>query len=58
MQTGAFDHGVQTGTWTRYHENGAIWDTGEYVDGKKSGEWRAWDPDGNLVKTTRHKPRS
>ena len=34
---------------------GALYDEGEYVDDKKVGEWRAYDVNGKVTKTTRHK---
>lgn len=57
MQTGAFDMEKRTGIWKRYHENGTLYDEGEYNGEKKVGEWWTFDGDGNLVKTKTYKDR-
>jgi antitoxin component YwqK of YwqJK toxin-antitoxin module len=55
MQTGAFDEDERkTGVWNRYHPNGALHDEGEYAAGSKTGEWKVYDSDGSLLRTTRH----
>lgn len=47
-----------SGPYVEYFNDGAVRDQGEYVGGKKAGEWNAWDPDGTLVTTTNHRVRS
>lgn len=32
-----------------YHENGELFYTGSYVDGKKDGKWCFYDKDGKLA---------
>jgi antitoxin component YwqK of YwqJK toxin-antitoxin module len=44
----AFKNGKQVGLWTRYYENGKLWDEGTYEDGKKVGEWKVYDKAGAL----------
>ncbi len=49
MQTGSFDADEQkTGKWTRYQENGKKYDEGEFVAGKKVGEWHVYDKTGKI----------
>jgi antitoxin component YwqK of YwqJK toxin-antitoxin module len=51
MQTGSFEEERKVGIWRRYHPNGALLDEGEYLDGKRVGEWKTCDDAGNLTKT-------
>jgi antitoxin component YwqK of YwqJK toxin-antitoxin module len=39
------------GLWKRYGENGVLYDAGKYVDGKKAGVWKYYDPGGKLRRT-------
>jgi antitoxin component YwqK of YwqJK toxin-antitoxin module len=57
LQIGAFENGTQVGEWRRYHENGALMDSGIYADGKRTGEWKTYDADGNLTRTRNHRPK-
>ncbi len=59
MQTGSFDRDeAKSGVWRRYHPNGAVYDEGEFLAGEKTGEWRTYDTQGKLAKTTKHKPKA
>jgi len=51
MQTGNFTKGERYGIWERYHADGSLFDSGEYIGEKKTGEWKTWDRNGNLIKT-------
>jgi len=51
METGHFNQGERCGVWERYHATGALFDSGEYIGEKKTGEWKTWDRKGNLSKT-------
>jgi len=55
MQTGSFKDGQKSGVWRRYHENGVLWDEGEYRADKRTGEWKTYDPDGVLTATKTHR---
>jgi antitoxin component YwqK of YwqJK toxin-antitoxin module len=48
---------VQHGFWQRWHDNGALMDEGEWVHGKRSGEWKHYAKDGSLRKTEQHPSR-
>lgn len=43
--------GKQIGLWKRYHGSGELMDIGSYVDSKKRGEWKYYDPNGKLIRT-------
>jgi antitoxin component YwqK of YwqJK toxin-antitoxin module len=49
------DDEKKAGIWKRCHPNGALYDEGEYIEDKKVGEWRTYDVNGMVIKTTRHK---
>ncbi len=44
-----------TGTTVDYHENGQLWITSNYKDGKEDGLWEEFNEDGNLTKTETYK---
>lgn len=46
-----FLHGRENGPYRVMRENGAPYYIGQYTDGKPSGIWEIYDPDGNLVGT-------
>lgn len=39
----------RTGRWMTYHENGEKASEGEYIDGRKAGEWLYWDESGKAI---------
>jgi antitoxin component YwqK of YwqJK toxin-antitoxin module len=42
-----YEHGLETGVWRDFYENGQVAAEGEYVAGKEQGVWRFWDREGN-----------
>lgn len=38
---------IKDGRWDYFHYNGALKETGEYIDGKKRGNWEMYDSLGN-----------
>jgi len=55
LQKGAFEQHVQVGHWERFFDNGRLWDIGEYTEeGRRVGEWKVYDREGELKKTTVH----
>jgi antitoxin component YwqK of YwqJK toxin-antitoxin module len=48
LQHGAFKNGKQEGLWSRFYDNGQLWDEGHYECGKKVGEWKVYDRTGRL----------
>jgi antitoxin component YwqK of YwqJK toxin-antitoxin module len=54
MQTGSFKDQKRTGTWKRFHPNGALYDEGRFTNDKKTGEWRTYNANGKLTKTKRY----
>jgi len=36
------------GEWIKYHNNGQLWQKGNYVDGKEEGEWVYCNQDGSI----------
>lgn len=56
LQRGAFDLNTQIGHWERWFDNGQLRDVGDYdSQGKRIGEWKTYDRDGTLKKTTQHR---
>ena len=50
-EEGVYEHGVEVGTWTQYHENGQKLGEGQYIDGKREGEWHWWRENGKTWRT-------
>jgi antitoxin component YwqK of YwqJK toxin-antitoxin module len=50
LQKGNFVDGKQSGTWQRWHDNGALMDEGMWHAGKRSGDWVFYNPDGSIRK--------
>ena len=53
----ADDDEKKAGIRKRYNPVWALYDEGECIDGKKVGEWRTYDLNGKVIKTTCHKRR-
>lgn len=46
-----YNRGVREGSYTQWFENGQIYISGNYTNGKKSGIWTDYDRDGNISRT-------
>ena len=46
--------GVEQGPTEVYHDNGMLYYTGQYADGKTTGEWVFFDPGGNELKRVQY----
>jgi hypothetical protein len=47
---------MQVGPWRRFFESGQLWDEGEFVRGKKVGEWKVYEKTGALKSCKTYKP--
>ena len=45
---GLYHQGI-TLSWTEYHENGEVFVTGQFNNGKKDGQWDIYDKEGKLI---------
>lgn len=50
----SYDHGIVTGKFQKYFDNGKLMQEGAYDKMKKVGEWRYYNEQGKLVKTENH----
>lgn len=49
-----FNHGVKTGFWKTFHENGTVMYLIPYINGLKKGEAFQWDNTGDLVSSKKY----
>ena len=57
MQRGEIDHDVKHGRWERWDAQGRPLDAGDYDQGRKSGEWTTYNPDGTVKVVKRHRAK-
>jgi len=48
LKSGAYQKGLEHGSWVNYHSNGVISDSGSYVDGNREGPWKYWHENGRI----------
>jgi antitoxin component YwqK of YwqJK toxin-antitoxin module len=47
---GTLRNGIESGTWTEWHENGQKKSERSFLNGIPLGTWKEWDKNGKLTK--------
>src|SRR5437764_35466 len=46
---------AKNGPWRAWYNNGRLRAQGEFLDGRRDGDWWVWDPGGELIATVRYR---